>query len=88
MWQYDGDVETMVGFKKVDLDILPTLDGMLIEPPGFRAPKSKPPLEEDRMLIYAAAGGIWVLTGGKSHRFALPADVTKLKNQGVPMLGR
>lgn len=86
MWQYDGDVLTQAGFPKVDLNILPTLDGMLIEPPGFIV-QTTHKLTEERMLIYAAAGSIWLLTEGKSHRFALPSDVTKLKNQGVPDAG-
>jgi GH25 family lysozyme M1 (1,4-beta-N-acetylmuramidase) len=82
MWQYDGDVTTQPGFLKIDFNLAPTLDGMLIEPTRLRTQQM-----EEGVLIYAADGSIWLLTGGKSHRFALPADVTKLKNQGVPDAG-
>lgn len=39
------------------------------------------------MLIYAFGGSIFLLHAGKTYKFALPADVQRLKDQGVPDAG-
>ena len=39
------------------------------------------------MLIYAAEGSIWLLHAGTSFKFALPSDVQKLIDSGVPDAG-